>query len=65
MTGDGDRDGDGKVYSKSGENYLTMDYSRMVPLLVEAIKELHKDVETLTDTVKSQQKIIEELQNVN
>ena len=25
--------------SKSGENYLTIDYDKLVPLLVEAIKE--------------------------
>ena len=30
----------GEIVSKSGENYLTVDYSRLVPLLVEAIKEL-------------------------
>ena len=30
---------DGTEYSKSGENYLTVDYARLVPLLVEAIKE--------------------------
>lgn len=30
---------DGTIVSKSGENYLTVDYSRLVPLLIEAIKE--------------------------
>jgi len=29
----------GEISSKSGENYLTVDYSRIVPLLIEAIKE--------------------------
>jgi hypothetical protein len=29
----------GEIISKSGENYLTVDYSRLVPLLIEAIKE--------------------------
>lgn len=33
--------------SKSGENYLTVDYSRLVPLLIEAIKELRDEVEAL------------------
>lgn len=32
-------DEDGNKYSKTGENYLTVDYSRLVPLLIEAIKE--------------------------
>jgi hypothetical protein len=32
-------DEDGNKYSKTGENYLTVDYSRIVPLLIEAIKE--------------------------
>jgi hypothetical protein len=33
--------------SKTGENYLTVDYSRMIPLLIEAIKELRHEVEML------------------
>jgi hypothetical protein len=35
------------VISKSGENYLTVDYSRLVPLLIEAIKELEAQVAEL------------------
>jgi hypothetical protein len=33
--------------SKSGENYLTIDYTRLVPVLVEAIKELKAEIEEL------------------
>ncbi len=47
---------DGTIASKSGENYLTMDYGRMVPLLVEAIKAqqeqisaLHKEIDQLKE----------------
>ena len=36
-------------------------YGNMVGLLVEAIKELHTDVKELTNTVTSQQEVIEEL----
>lgn len=33
--------------SKTGDNYLTVDYSKLVPLLVESIKELSKKVDIL------------------
>jgi type II secretory pathway component PulM len=35
------------VTSKSGENYLTVAYDRMVPLLVEGIKELKDELDEL------------------
>ena len=37
----------GGVTSKSGENYLTLDYSKLVPILVEAIKEQQGQIEEL------------------
>ena len=40
-----DKDGNGG--SLSGENYLTIDYSKVVPLLVECIKELKSEIEEL------------------
>ena len=41
----------GHTVSKSGEEYLTVSYERLVPLLIECIKELKKDVNTLKDEV--------------
>jgi len=37
----------GEITSKSGEEYLTVNYGKLVPLLVEAIKELTKEVDEL------------------
>lgn len=37
----------GVLVSTSGENYLTVDYSKLVPVLIEAIKELSIEVEKL------------------
>ena len=42
----------GEITSKSGENYLTVDYARLVPLLVESIKELSAKNEELENRLK-------------
>ena len=44
---------DGTEYSLSGENYMTVRYERLVPLLVEAIKELSDMVEDLKNRDKA------------
>lgn len=44
-------DDDGNDYSKSGQDYLTVQYDRLVPLLVEAIKELSQEVEKIKQKV--------------
>ncbi len=44
---DSDYDENGKLYSVSGNEYLTLDYAKLVPVLVEAIKELKAEIELL------------------
>lgn len=39
--------------SKSGENYLTLSYERIVPLLVESIKDLNKNNKLLSEDISS------------
>jgi hypothetical protein len=41
------KDDDGNEYSLSGENYKTLWYDKLVPLLIEAVKELSMEVEKL------------------
>ena len=38
---------DGTEYSLSGENYKTVQYEKLVPLLIEAIKEQQKQIESI------------------
>jgi hypothetical protein len=44
---------DGKLVSKSGSNYLTISYEKMVPILLECIKELKKEINHLTNEVNN------------
>ena len=49
-------DNDGNIKSKSGNNYLTISYERMVPVIIESLKELTREVEAL----KKENKILKE-----
>jgi hypothetical protein len=40
-------DSEGNIISKTGNNYKTVDYSKLVPVLIEAIKEQQEQIETL------------------
>ena len=46
-------DSDEKGNSISGENYKTIQYEKLVPLLIEAIKEQQKTIEILSAEIKS------------
>ncbi len=51
----------GAIISKSGENYLTVDYSRLSPLLIEAIKEQDQEVIDLRTRVAHLESLINRL----
>ena len=48
---DMETDEEGNITSKSGENYLTVNYAKLVPILVEAIKEQQKQIEELKSKI--------------
>ena len=49
---DMDTDKDGNKYSKSGENYKTVDYPKLIPLLIEAIKEQQETIINLQNRIE-------------
>ena len=46
-------DKDGNKYSKSGENYKTVQYDKIVPLLIEAIKEQQETIINLQNRIEN------------
>jgi hypothetical protein len=38
---------DGTLVSRTGENYLTLDYAKLVPVLIEAIKKQQEQIDEL------------------
>ena len=49
-------DTDGQGGSKSGDNYLTVQYEKLVPLLIESIKEQQQQINSLSEKIKSLEK---------
>ena len=43
------RDENDNIVSKSGENYLTISYERLIPVIVESIKQLNNEIKLLKD----------------
>jgi hypothetical protein len=41
----------GEIISKSGENYLTVKYEKLIPLLIEGVKEQQLQIEELKNRI--------------
>jgi hypothetical protein len=54
-------DKDGKNYSKSGQNFLTVKYEKIVPLLIEAIKEQQVQVEAQQSEIAELKDLVKQL----
>jgi len=55
---DMERDENGEIFSKSGNNYLTIQYEKLIPYLIEGMKELKKENELLNNRLKKIENII-------
>ena len=55
---DMEKDENGETISKSGNNYLTIHYERLIPYLIEGMKELKKENELLNNRLKKLENII-------
>jgi hypothetical protein len=55
---DSEYDENGNLYSKSGNNYLTVKYDKLVPLIIEGVKDQHKIVSWNNSEIKKQKEII-------
>ena len=47
-----DKNKDGKLISKSGNNYLSIQYDKIIPYLIEAVKQQQKQIDQLESNVK-------------
>jgi hypothetical protein len=56
-------DDDGVGNSKSGENYLTVQYEKLVPLFIEAIKELKAENDTQKSEIDELKDLVQQLIN--
>jgi hypothetical protein len=54
-------DENGNIKSKSGDNYLTISYERIVPILIEGIKEQNKKISNLENEINEIKKIYSKL----
>jgi hypothetical protein len=52
---------DGNEYSKSGENYLTVKYERIAPVLIEAIKEQQSQIESQAAEIAELREMVQKL----
>jgi len=45
-------DENNNIVSKSGENYLTLSYDKMIPVIIESIKKLNSEIKLLKEENK-------------
>ena len=53
----------GEKVSRSGQNYLTIKYDKLTPVLIEGVKELHNQIETQNSIISQLKDSIEYLKN--